>query len=106
MKNVVLGQYKATVVTIGSLVKVHTVTLSKTVTEIAMGELQSGNPNDDTSISGSDFSMLLSDYLATAEDDKWNNGRCDFDCDGQVTCLDYSTMMMNYGKVSPLPVEE
>jgi hypothetical protein len=43
----------------------------------------------------------LSDYIAMVGDLNWNNGRCDFDRDGQVTAIDFSALIKNYNEISP-----
>lgn len=68
---------------------------------IDMGTLLEGNADDSVQIAGSDFSMLLNDYLEMSGGDKWNSGRCDFDRSGQVTSIDFSAMAANYNLTSP-----
>ena len=71
-----------------------------------MGTLQEGNANDDVQIAGADFSMLLNDYLEVPGSDEWNNGRCDFDRNGQVTSIDFSLLADNYNQTLPQAVGE
>lgn len=78
-------------------------------TAIDMGTLLEGNSDYDitpvtsnqTQIFGSDFNMLLSDYLQMPGGDKWNNGRSDFDRNGQVNSVDFSVLVLNYTMSSP-----
>lgn len=70
-----------------------------------MGTLFEGNADDSEQIAGADFSLLLNDYLQMYTGPKWNGGRCDFDCDGQVTAVDFSLIMLNYNQTSPQVLE-
>ena len=79
------------------------VTVGETLLD--MGMLLEGNANDDVQIAGADFSMLLNDYLETPDGDEWNNGRCDFDRNEQVTSVDFSAIAQNYNLTSPRIVE-
>ncbi len=71
-----------------------------------METLLFGNANCDARVSGGDFAMLLNDYWEQEGDPAWNNGRCDFDGNGQVTGLDYSIMAFNYSASSPVICSE
>jgi hypothetical protein len=70
-------------------------------TSVDMGTLLSGNTEDSVQIDAADFTLMLNDYLMMEGGAKWNNGRCDFDRDGQVTSIDFSAMAKNYGLTSP-----
>ena len=80
------------------------VTIGATLVE--MDTLLEGNANDDVQITGADFSVLLNDYLEVDGGDEWNNGRCDFDRNGQVTSIDFSLLADNYNLTSPRTVAE
>ncbi|MFH1087499.1 MAG: cohesin domain-containing protein [Chloroflexota bacterium] len=72
--------------------------------EWGMGTLLEGNADDGVQVYGEDFSMLLNDYLQVPGGSKWNNGRCDFDRDGQVRITDFTLLAMNYNLTSPRTV--
>ncbi len=69
-----------------------------------MGELLAGNANNDRSINGSDYSIILNDFGEYPGEGSWNRGRCDFDRTEIVDSRDYSFLALNYSESSPVTV--
>ena len=101
-----VGNFNITACTCHCLVNLmNGVQIASEGTSIDMGTLLTGNADDDNIIAGADFSILLDDYLQIPGGDDWNDGRCDFDRNGQVTSIDFSLLADNYNKTSPQTVE-
>ena len=101
-----VGTFNVTLSTPHALITLNNeATITAQGTSINMGTLLDGNADDDVQITGSDFSLLLNDYLQIAGGDEWHGGRCDFDCDGLVTSVDFSLLSINYNEFSPQILE-
>ncbi|MFC1909815.1 hypothetical protein ACFLXC_00790 [Chloroflexota bacterium] len=99
VKGLPTGTFNITLVSPHTLIHLKNgVVLGLESVSLNMGALLEGNPDNSVQIAGSDFSLLLNDYLATPASGDWNGGRCDFDRSGEVTSLDFALLCRNYIK--------
>ena len=96
------GTYQVAVKYPNSLQVVKTITLATGANSDSMGQLPTGDANNDNAVTGLDFSILVTTFNLQQGDAGYDS-RADFNGSTTVTGLDFSLLVSNFNTQGQFP---